>query len=95
MDYTPVPALERLGAPVLAVWGEEDVLIPVAASRAAVAAARQRAGNSGDSLLVVPGADHALQIQGLRGVFRRGLRNRPVHLDLMADWAARRAAAVP
>jgi alpha-beta hydrolase superfamily lysophospholipase len=89
MDYSPVPALERLGVAVLAVWGDQDVLVPVEASRAAVAAARSRVDHPGDSLLVIAGADHALQVQGLRGVFRRGLRNRPVHLGLMADWAAR------
>lgn len=89
MDYTPVPALERLGVAVLAVWGGEDVLVPVEASRAAVAAARSRVDHPGDSLLVVDGADHGLQVNGLRGVFRRGLRNRPVSLGLTADWAAR------
>jgi pimeloyl-ACP methyl ester carboxylesterase len=89
MDYSPVPALERLGVAVLAVWGDQDVLVPVEASRAAVASARDRVDHPGDSLLVVAGADHALQVNGLRGVFRRGLRNRPVHLGLTADWAAR------
>jgi pimeloyl-ACP methyl ester carboxylesterase len=91
MDWGPVPALERLRAPVLAVWGGADPLIPVGASRAAVAAAR-RSAHPGDSLVVVPDAGHTLRIDGPRGVLRRGLRNRPVHLRLMADWAARQTA---
>lgn len=95
MDYTPVPALERLPAPVLAVWGGADALVPVERSRAAVAAARHRVNNPGDSLIIFPGADHVLEVQGLRGVFRRGLRNRPLHLGLMVRWAARQAAAPP
>jgi hypothetical protein len=89
MDYSPVPALERLGVAVLGVWGGEDVLVPVEASHAAVTAARHRVNHPGDSLLVVEGADHGLQVNGLRGVFRRGLRNHPVHHGLTADWAAR------
>jgi dipeptidyl aminopeptidase/acylaminoacyl peptidase len=89
MDYTPVPALERLRAPVLAVWGGADVLVPVERSRAAVAAARRAVDNPGDSLVIIPGADHVVQVQGLRGVFRRGLRNRPLHLRLMVRWAER------
>lgn len=93
MDYAPIPALERLRVPVLAVWGGADALVPVERSRDAVAAARRAVGNPRDSLVVIPGADHVVQVQGLRGVFRRGPRNRPLHLGLMVRWAARRAAA--
>lgn len=93
MDYTPVPALERLRAPVLAVWGGADALVPVERSRTAVAAARRAINHPGDTLVIIPGADHVVQVQGLRGVFRRGLRNRPIHLGLMVRWAARQVAS--
>jgi pimeloyl-ACP methyl ester carboxylesterase len=95
MDYTPIPALERLRVPVLAVWGGADALVPVERSRAAIAAARLRVNNPGDSLIIIPGADHVLQVQGLRGVFRRGPRNRPLHLGLMVKWADRQLPAPP
>ncbi|HEY0154913.1 MAG TPA: alpha/beta fold hydrolase [Longimicrobium sp.] len=95
MDYTPVPALERLRAPVLAVWGGADALVPVERSRAAVAAARRAIDNPGDSLVIIPGADHVVQVQGLRGVLRRGLRNRPLHLGLMVRWAERQVSVPP
>lgn len=95
MDYSPVPALERLRVPVLAVWGGADALIPVERSRAAVAAARRAVNNPGDSLIIIPGADHVLEVQGLRGVLRRGPRNRPLHLGLMVEWAARQLPAPP
>lgn len=94
MDYDPTAALDQVRCPLLAVWGSADPLIPVVASQAAIAAARRRAGVAGDSLLVIAGADHALRVPGLRGLFRgAGLRNRPVHLKLMANWAARQVAA--
>ena len=44
------------------------------------------------ALLVIGGADHTLFINGFRGILRRGLRNRPVSLELAADWAAQHVA---
>jgi pimeloyl-ACP methyl ester carboxylesterase len=88
MDYTPVPALEQLRVPVLAIWGSEDVLVPVARSSSAFAAARRRVHVGADSAVVIDAADHTLFINGLRGILRRGIRNRPVSLGLAAKWAA-------
>ena len=87
VDYTPIPSLERLPAPVLAIWGSEDILVPVGESRSAISRARARLDISGDSLIVIRGADHSLLINGFMGVLRRGLRNQPVHIDIMVEWA--------
>ncbi len=79
MDHSPIPALEQMRIPVLAVWGANDPLVPVARSRAAVAAALRRAGNRYATLRVVEGADHSLQVDG-----------QPEELDATAAWAAAR-----
>ncbi len=77
MDYSALPALERLRVPLLAVWGAADVLVPVPESRTAVAAAAARAGNRDVTLRVVAGADHSLQVEG-----------QLVELDATAEWVA-------
>ncbi len=87
MDYSPIAALQQLRAPVLAIWGSEDVLVPVARSKAAFTDARRRQHVPGDSVVVIANADHTLLINGMRGILRRGIRNRPVSLDLAAQWA--------
>lgn len=89
MDYSALPALQQLRAPVLAIWGSEDALIPVTRSAAAFRESRSSMKMPADSFVVVEGADHTLYINGLRGLLRRSLRNRPVSLDLAAGWAAR------
>jgi pimeloyl-ACP methyl ester carboxylesterase len=60
LDHDPRPALERLACPLLAIFGEEDLVTPVDESIATFRAAR--AGRSGDlEIETLPGADHRLQ----------------------------------
>ncbi|MFC9435575.1 alpha/beta hydrolase family protein [Nocardia sp. NPDC057030] len=56
--YDPVPVLERLRLPVLALWGEHDTLCPPAESAAVFEAALDRAGNRHATVRFVPGAGH-------------------------------------
>ena len=62
MDYDPIPALEKVKQPVLAVFGELDSLTPVAATMANYRKALSQAGNRDYSIKVFPGADHALLV---------------------------------
>ncbi|WP_223884785.1 alpha/beta hydrolase family protein [Nocardia colli] len=57
--YDPVPVLERLHLPVLALWGEHDTLCPPAESAAVFQRALDRAGNQHATIRFVPGAGHA------------------------------------
>lgn len=56
--YDPVPVLERLRLPVLALWGEYDTLCPPAESAAMFQRALDRAGNQHATIRFVPGAGH-------------------------------------
>ncbi|HYY78557.1 MAG TPA: alpha/beta hydrolase [Actinomycetes bacterium] len=86
-DYDPVPVLERVTCPVLAVWGERDLYVPVAASAEAFAAALGRAGNGSFRLEVLPGADHGLRLPAAGGA-ERGPRI-PDLMDMVTTWLRR------
>jgi uncharacterized protein len=59
VDYDPRPALERIDVPLLALFGEEDPIVPVAASVAVYEAAVRPELLT---VLVLPGADHRMQV---------------------------------
>jgi len=60
LDHDPRPALERLTCPVLAIFGDQDLITPVEESITVFRAAR--AGRPGDlDVVTLPGADHRLQ----------------------------------
>jgi pimeloyl-ACP methyl ester carboxylesterase len=90
--YDPAPALEKLRCPVLAIWGERDLYVPVAASAERFAAALGRAGNGSFRLEVVPHADHGLRLPAGGGA-ERGPRI-PDLMDMVVAWL-RRALSPP
>ena len=60
LDHDPRPALERLTCPLLAIFGEQDLVTPVEESIAVFRAARP--GGAGDlEIATLPGCDHRLQ----------------------------------
>jgi hypothetical protein len=58
-DYDPAPALERIQAPVLALFGEGDEIVPVAES---VGVYRAAVRHELLTVVVFPGADHRVHI---------------------------------
>ena len=86
-DYDPVPALERVTCPVLAIWGQRDLYVPVAASAEAFAAALGRSGNGSFRLEVVPDADHGLRLPATGGE-ERGPRI-PDLMEMVVSWLRR------
>ena len=79
MDYEPVPMLEQVRVPVLALWGERDELVPVAESRAAVEGAFARGGNRNVTYRVFAGADHSMNTQSEP-------QSSPEYLETMLEW---------
>jgi uncharacterized protein len=86
-DYDPVPALERVTCPLLAIWGQRDIYVPVAASVERFAAALGRAGNGSFRLEVVPDADHGLRLPATGGE-ERGPRI-PDLVEMLISWLRR------
>jgi pimeloyl-ACP methyl ester carboxylesterase len=82
MDYDPIPMLEQVRVPVLAVWGENDALVPVSESRAAIETAFTRSGNREVTYRVFIGADHSIQTES----WLHGRRPDPEYLNLLTGW---------
>ena len=61
LNYDPVPALERVTCPMLAIWGDKDVIVPVEKSVTVFDESLKRAENEDYTLKVFPNLDHGLQ----------------------------------
>jgi pimeloyl-ACP methyl ester carboxylesterase len=60
-DFDPAPVLERVGCPLLGIWGARDLLVSAHHSLATFAAALAKGGNPNVRLEVFPEADHGLR----------------------------------
>ena len=87
-DYDPAHALERVACPVLAVFGELDVLVPAPKSAGIFEGALRRGGNPHFTVRVFPGANHGI---GTEDYIDGPEDLAPGYLELMTDWILRRA----
>lgn len=88
-DYDPVPALEKLTCPILAIFGADDVLVPTQASVTAYQAAFARSGHQHHQIVVFPGADHGIRVPDpATGRLRRA----PGLFELITAWLVRTLA---
>ena len=84
LDHDPRPALERLTCPLLALFGENDLVTPVEDSIAVFRAAR--AGRHGDlNIETLAGGDHRLQIGEPPALH-------PTYHETLGDWILRHGA---
>ncbi len=82
LDHDPRPALERLTCPLLALFGENDLITPVDESIAVFRSAR--AGRPGElDVEMFPGADHRLQSGEPPALH-------PAYSTTLGDWILRR-----
>jgi fermentation-respiration switch protein FrsA (DUF1100 family) len=88
LDYDPMPALERLRCPVLAVYGELDTIVPVGFHRGRMEKALQRAGNTDVTVTTFPKANHNFfsAITGGPGEVPRLRGFVPGYFDSRVDW---------
>jgi pimeloyl-ACP methyl ester carboxylesterase len=81
LDHDPRSALERLVCPLLAVFGGDDLVVPVAESIAIFRDARE--GHPGDlDIETFPGADHRVQIGDPPTLD-------PAYEPMLGDWIIR------
>ncbi|MFE3182928.1 alpha/beta hydrolase family protein [Streptomyces violascens] len=84
-QYDPVPVLEQLHQPVLAMWGN-DKKVPPAESATILTNALHRGGNDDLTLRFFQQADHKLHVSA--DGFARGTQLTPGYVDTMASWVA-------
>jgi pimeloyl-ACP methyl ester carboxylesterase len=92
MVYDPMPALEKVKCPVLAIFGELDTLTPVVETTANYRKGLSKAGNKDVTIKVFPNADHSLLVwpkpndEAHWPVLAAG------YLDAMTNWIKKHVA---
>ncbi len=89
MAYDPMPALERVKCPVLALFGELDTLTPIAETMANFRRGLARAGNKDVTIRVFPKADHALLVWPGPDDQAHWPTLAPGYLSTMTNWIGR------
>ncbi|WP_157779058.1 S9 family peptidase [Micromonospora sp. WMMA2032] len=80
-DHDPEPALAALRCPVLAIFGADDVQVPVEASVRALERILGGTGHADHTVVVFPDADHGIRVRGTRA---------PGFDELVVTWLHRR-----
>jgi hypothetical protein len=86
--FDPVPVLEKVHCPVLAVLGARDTFVPAEKSARIWREALAKAGNEGVTIRVFPDGDHSL-IACKSGGLKETARARnfvPGYFDTLRDW---------
>lgn len=76
--HDPIPDMEKISQPVLAVYGTRDGAVPVVQSSRELVGALERGGNFAYKVRFFGGADHGMRADG--GAFASG------YLRTSADW---------
>ena len=93
IDFDPVPALEKVSCPVLAVFGALDMQVPVSLNRGPMEAALAKSKTKDWKIEVLPKANHLFitAVTGLPSEYA-GLEKAfvPGFLDLVTGWITKR-----
>ncbi len=92
VDFDPVPVLENVRCPVLAFFGERDVLVPANGNVSIMEQALKRAGNKDVTIKILPGANHRFEETTSRDPrdFPITRSYVPGYYDTMLAWLRRR-----
>lgn len=85
-DYDAAPHWGRVKAPVLMVYGERDLYVPVRETVTRLDAALRSAANPDYTLLVLPRASHAFNIEPEPNGPFEWFRLAPGYSDLVLSW---------
>lgn len=91
-DYDPMPVLQSLTCPILALFGERDTLVPVATNKALMEHALS--GNPDHTIVVLPSANHSSLVAETGGTTEIPQLTHFVteYFTIMADWLGKRVA---
>src|SRR5262245_13304737 len=94
-DFDPVPVLQKVGCPVLAFFGEKDVLVPPDGNVGPMEAALKKSGNQDVTIKVLKGANHRFEVAGT-GARDFGTTGKSVsgYYDVMDEWIKKRTPAM-
>ncbi len=96
LAYDPAPALRRVDAPVLALFGEKDLQVPPEQNAEAVRAALAAGGNEDATVRTLPGLNHLFQTSetGAPGEYAQIEETMaPAALDAISAWIQAHTAA--
>lgn len=85
-DHDPQPALAVLRCPLLAIFGADDVQVPVEASVRALDRILGGTRHRDHTIMVFPGADHGIRVGGARA---------PGFDELVVTWLRHRLSVSP
>jgi dienelactone hydrolase len=91
-DLDQAAVWRQVRQPVLAIYGEKDRQVPVAESSAALAAALEQSGDRDFTLVIYPGASHAIGKTRTGELGEEWTGYVPEYLDDMADWVLQQAS---
>jgi hypothetical protein len=87
IDFDPVPFLEKVKCPVIAFFGEKDVLVPPEGNVSIMEAALKKAGNLDVTIKVLPGVNHNFQLPWMGSYgFQSSGKTPPGYYDVMIPW---------
>lgn len=89
LTYDPVPALEKVTCPVLAIIGEKDLQVPPKENLPAIEEALKKGGNQNFMAKELPGLNHLFQTAETGSPLEYGKIEEtisPLALDTITDW---------
>ena len=89
VKYDPVPALEKVQCPVLAINGEKDLQVPPKENLSAIENALKKGGNKNFEVKMLPGLNHLFQTSKTGAISEYGQIEEtisPTALEPMLDW---------
>lgn len=90
--YDPLPVLEKVQCPVLALFGDKDTFVPTEKSAKAWQTALEKAGNPDVTIRIFPNADHSMiecRTGGLKET-AQAKRFVPEYFNTLVDWTLKR-----
>jgi len=89
LSYNPVPTLEKVKCPVLALNGENDLQVPYKQNLSSIESTLKKAGNKNFEIKSLPGLNHLFQTSKTGAVSEYGQLEEtisPLALETMLNW---------